>query len=117
MNKKEKQLFEDLKIKVAFRFTKPIEPDLDHPKLSSDEIVNGYSFNSYSKRIEKSCSSSVYHSSYGWDKTNQQQPIRQYSTKILALKAMRNEMENKAAKELYEIDKKIELLEVTNESS
>jgi len=110
MNKKEKKELEDLKTKLALRFTEPVERDLMPPNTSDDfrKIVNGYSYNAYNLRIGKSCSSSIYHNRHGWDETTAQEPIEQYSTKLLALKAMRNEVELQSAKKLREIDLMIE---------
>lgn len=111
MNKKEKQEMEELKIKCSLRFTDPVEKDVDIPD-DYDTIVNGYGFNSYSMRIHKSCSSSIYHNNHEWDKTSSQQPIKQYSTELLALKAMRNKVENECAEKLRKIDVMIKDLEV-----
>lgn len=108
MNKKEKQELEDLKIKCALRFTEPVEKDVDIPELYSDTIANGWGFNVYTATVYKTCSSSIYHNSRGWDVTNSQQPIRQYSTKLLALKALRNATEQDCAKKLRKIDIMIE---------
>ena len=107
MNKKEKDYVEELEIKLALRFTEPVEKDL-FPDEDYKIIVNGYSYNSYSQRVEKSCSTKMNHSLSGWDKTTSQNGIKQYSTKIKALKAMRHEMEINFAKALYKIDKLIE---------
>jgi len=109
MNKKEIELVEDMKTKLALRFTEEILPDIDKPSSEKMyEIINGWSFNSYSLRIEKSCSSSHFHSISNWDKTTSQQGIKQYSSRLLALKAMRHEVELKCAKELRKIDLMIE---------
>jgi hypothetical protein len=107
MNKKEQEYVESLKTELAFRRTLLVEPDLDIPE-SWNEIVNGYSFNAYSIKVEKSCSSGGYHNLWGWDKTTSHKGIRQYSTRLLALKAMRYEVEKDCAKKLRNIDKLIE---------
>ena len=49
MNRKEQEEMELLKAKLALTFTKKVEPDVKIPK---DGIINGYSFNVYSKRVE-----------------------------------------------------------------
>lgn len=111
MNKKEKQLVEDLKIKAALRWTSPVEIDVpipSHDSLEFGEVIKGYSFNSYCRSVDISCSSSMYHNLHGDTKTTSQQPIEQHSTKLLALKAMRHEVEKEFAKELYKIDLRIE---------
>lgn len=108
MNKKEVEYVEELKTKLALRFTEKIEPDMERPDYGSNKIVNGWSFNSYSMSVNKSCSSCISHSLHGWDKTTSQNSIRQYSSRLLALKAMRNEVELKCAANIYKIDKMIE---------
>lgn len=108
ISKKEKQMIEDLQIRLALHFTEKVEPDIAIPD-DYDVIKNGYSFNSYNHNITKSCSSAICHSSVGWDKTTSQRPIKQYSSILLALKAMRNELEYKFAKELGNIDVLIQI--------
>jgi hypothetical protein len=113
MNKKEQAEVEKLKTRLALRFTEDVKPDVPKPEVEpgSGKIVNGWSFNSYSKRVEKSCSSSMYHSNGLWNKTDSQYPIEQYSMPILAYKAMRREVEERFAAELRAIDRSIELLD------
>jgi len=50
----------------------------------------------------------VRHDIGEWNKTRRQLPIMQYSTELLALKALRNEMEIEFAKRLRKIDLQIE---------
>jgi hypothetical protein len=107
MTKKEKKMVEDLKTKLALRFTEFVKPDIDYPKIG-DGLINGYNFNSYAREVWKSCSTSYSHGIRNWDKTSSQQPIQQYSSKLLALKAMRNEIETKVARDLRSIDILIE---------
>lgn len=109
MTKKEQAEVEALKTRLAFRFTEDIMPDIKKPELGQS-LVKGWSFNSYSKRVGKSCSTRIGHGD-GWEKTSSQNPISQYSLPILAYKAMRRELENRFALELREIDRKIEALE------
>jgi hypothetical protein len=110
MNKKEKALVEDLKIRLALRFTDLVVEDIDFPAagVGADNFVKGYVFNSYSVRVNKSCSDYLYHNHHSDGKTTTQGSIRQFSTRLLALKAMRNEIELKIAKQLYEVDQMIE---------
>lgn len=107
MTKLEQQVFENMKIQCALRFTEKVYPDILPPE-NFDKIVNGYSFNSYSEKVEKSCSSRLAHSLYAWNKTNSRESIEQYSSRLLALKAMRYEMEQIFAKKLYAVDVLIE---------
>ena len=106
MNKKDQQMVEALKTKLALRFTETIRADVLIP--IDDKIVNGYSYNSYNTRVEKSCSSGFFHSIGKWDKTDAQRSINQYSSRLLALKAMRNELEFRYAFELRQVDLMIE---------
>ena len=49
MNKKDQQMVEALKTKLALRFTETIRADVLIP--IDDKIVNGYSYNSYNTRV------------------------------------------------------------------
>ena len=110
MNKTEQSMVEDLKTKLALRWTDNVKPDLAPPTEIS-KIINGYGFNRYTRSVSKSCSSCIYHSDYQWDKTSSQNAIHQYSTELLAYKALRHSLEKEYAGYLRGIDKKIELLE------
>jgi len=107
MNKKQLKEMEDLKTLASFRRTEEILPDLEKPDYNQEKLTLGWSYNSYVMRAYKTCSSCIYHGE-GWEKTNTQNSIKQYSSKILALKAMRFEVEMRIAKELREIDLMIE---------
>ena len=113
MNKKEQKYVEDLKEQLllakALRFTIKIEPDVDPPPFGSTErLRKGWLFNAPSERVEPACTSSIYHS-FGTDtETRTQGARRLYSTKLLALMAMRNEIEIEICKKLARIDKAIE---------
>lgn len=113
MNKKEQTYVKDLKEQLRFnramRFTIKIRPDVMPPPFNSDEkLRKGWLFNAHSRRVEPACTSSIYHS-FGTDtEPRSQNPMPLYSTKKLALMAMRNEVEIKFAKDLAEIDKAIE---------
>jgi hypothetical protein len=117
MTKKELAEVERLKTLLALRFTPDISPDIPKPESGQGEskIVNGWSFNAYSRRVYKSCSSVVYHGTDKWDKTESQHPIEQYSTPLLAYKAMRREVEKECARNLRDIDRKIEELSEAKE--
>ena len=111
MNKKEQAFVESLQLMIALRFTCPVEPDIDIPKVGG--LVSGFTFNSHSKRVTESCSSIHSHSTCN-DETRSKGPIRQYSTKLLAYKAMRYEVEVRCAKQLLFIDSVILQLELDN---
>jgi len=107
MNKKEQAIVEDLKVRTALRFTDTVELDVEIPDYNEPN-TKGFLMNSYALRVTPACSSSVGHSSTSNDRTTSQKGIRLYSTKMLALKAMRNELEYRLAKELRRIDIMIE---------
>jgi hypothetical protein len=113
MNKKELAEIERLKTLLALRFTADILPDIPKPISGRDEgsIINGWSFNSYSRRVYKTCSSTIYHGTDKWDKTESQYPIEQFSSPILAYRALRREVEKECARNLRDIDRSIEKLE------
>lgn len=110
MNKKEQKAFDDLarelEMERAMRITEKIEPDLEPPK-SFAEIVNGWGFNVYNNSISKCCTSAGGHNYGGWGKTTTQQPMRLYSSEVLAYKALRAAVSKKYAEELARIDRRI----------
>lgn len=116
MNKKEAEyvarLERDLKISRAFKFTDLIEPDVRH---SGDlgVIIKGWVYNTFNHKVRPAMTkaNSHYEGSHeyvegmgGWS----QQAIRMYSSKLLALKAMRAEIEREYANDLAVIDEVIE---------
>lgn len=105
MTKAEQKQVEDLKIKLALRHHEPVEKDVEIPK---DGIINGWGFNSHSNTVSKTCSSSAYHSFGNWDKTTSQQAIKQFSSKKLAYKAMLHELALRYAREMREVEVKME---------
>jgi len=111
MTKKEQAEVEKLKVRLALRFTEDVKPDMPAPGYDFRGFSNGWTFNSYSKQVEKSCSSSIFHGRGQWNKTTSQGAIAQFSMPILAYKAMRREVEERCAHELREIDRSIELLD------
>lgn len=128
MNKKEQAemdaLRKELAIAKALRFTDKVKPDVPPPtgggfSNGSMDLTRGWdahaclsSYNSY--RVEKACSSSVHHGT-GWEKTSSQWPRHLYSTRLLALRACRNQLEELVARSLAEIDLDIER-EIANPS-
>lgn len=107
MNKTEKayveQLKRDLALSRSLRWTEVVKPDLE-PSPYYDQLVKGYWYNLPSYRVTTACSSLVSHSKYSDKATTSQGKCAVFSTRLLALKAMRNEAEMKAAEELASID-------------
>jgi len=108
MNKKEQAMVEDLKVMCALHFTNKVELDVEIPEPFANELSKGFVMNEYSFRVTKACSSSLGHNTSGDDRTTSQEGIKLYSTELLALKAMRNAIELKCARELRKIDIMIE---------
>jgi hypothetical protein len=113
MNKKEKAEFDAVILKAetlaALRWTEKVEPDLPIPEWNKS--TSGWKFNSYSKSVSKMWSEGGSHGSGDGRRAGycaSQQGIRLYSTKALALKAMRYEVELAAARDLLRIDKMIQ---------
>jgi hypothetical protein len=107
MNKKELAEMESLKTKLALRLYPEVKPDIPKP-TDYKIIVNGYLFNSYLKRVEKACSTSIYHGNGIWDKTISQNGIEMYSTEKLAYEAMLHELSLMFAGELRSVEKRME---------
>lgn len=99
-------LVQKLRVAAAFHRTQPVPFDVPIPEYC-DKIVNGWSFNDYNYEVRKSCSSSIYHGDHDWNKTSTQHPIKQYSTRLIALRALRYAAEEKAAGILAKIDQQI----------
>ena len=98
---------------AAFHRTQPVEPDIDAPV---NGYVRGFTYNAHSVRVLHSISTSCHHSSNDLcsgpcAETTSQRPIRQYSTKLLAAKALRWAVEQDCAKKLAEVDKLIRRFE------
>ncbi len=109
MNKKEQAQVQELKRKLstlaALRWTDEVLPDLPIP-ICSPHITKGWE--TCYNRVVPSLSSSVYHKTDSWDEAKNggwsQGPRNLYSTKLLALKALRHEKELQFAEELARID-------------
>ncbi len=84
----------------------PIHPDVAPPE--SDGVLSvGWHFNTHNLRLEKGCSSNVYHSDYKTDETTTQGTRWFYSTKRLALLAMRAAVELEHAERIERINRMI----------
>lgn len=106
MNKKEKlelpETQHELELHRAFRLTEPVERDL-MPPSGCEELSKGWNFNAYTGRVGKHCSSCIHNGS-GWDRTSTQKSMELFSTKELAVKALRYAVERKVMKELLDVD-------------
>lgn len=116
MSKKEKleyaKIIWDLRIHTALRFTDKVSPDIPIPEYTvSSPLTKGWvpigSLGNQG-RVEVACSSSVHHAIGRTDRTTSQNAIRLYSTKLLALRGLRNQVEKRCAEELSRIDQQIE---------
>ena len=105
MTKAEKQYVEELEIRCSMLLTPKIKPDII--PTDADVIINGYYHSPYSKKVSKACSISLFHGIDQWDKTNQRGALPLYSSRLLALRALRAELSWNMATELYYIDKRI----------
>lgn len=113
MNKKEqayiKDLEDQLRLAKAMRFTIKISPDVMPPAFENGkELRKGWLFNTYSRTVERGCTCSLYHSFGTDEEARSQNPMPLYSTKRLALMALRNRVEIELARELAQIDEAIE---------
>lgn len=112
MNKKEQAYVEELKTQLALRWTQGQKADVAPPASSSgSQLSIGFAIRGERgdyPSIEEACSSSVSHGIGRADKTTTQHPIWLYSTKLLALKALRHSVERRCAAMLRKIDAMIE---------
>lgn len=113
MNKKELAEMAELKRELAearaLRFTSQVVPDLPAPK--GGVKTSGWDFNAHCHEVGQAWSESIAHGrgpARGKNMSASQGSRALYSTKLLALKAMRNTMEHKAARELAKVDALIE---------
>ena len=117
MTKRERAEMEELRSQLrmarAFHFTTPVEPDVPPPSGMSDGLTEGFLYNAYERawRVVPACSSSVGHSFGCDDRTDSQNPSALFSTRLLALQALRNDAEKQCARWLAEIDQAIEKAE------
>lgn len=110
MTKKEKENYEAAMTASALRTTCDVAPDV-FPSQSLANLAKGWvpvaSANSHA-RVEPACSGPVSHGIGQQEKTTSQRPICLYSTKLLALKALRREVERDCAQRLRKVDRMIE---------
>ena len=109
MTKKEKEALDAALTAAALRTTADVSADVPPPK--SKGLTKGWlpvAERSDFPRVEPACSSSDYHGKGQQYKTTSQGARRLYSTKILALKALRREVEKDCAERLRRVDRMIE---------
>ena len=122
MTKKEQAELDGLRSQLvllnAFHFTPKVEPDIAVPTNFSHCVLR-WSFNAHASRTYPSWSKAVAHGE-GHEHTRHgaQDGIRQYSSQVLALKALRHALEQKFASELAAVDARIaKASEVVDNSS
>lgn len=122
MNKSEKARMEALEQQLreakALRWTDPVTPDIPPPEGGSMRETSGFAALGSLQygRVEPASSSCVAHGRGYSTRAEQQKagssgsqrPIHLFSTKLLALRALRNSMEREAAQRIAIIDKMIE---------
>ena len=95
---------------AALRWTEPA-PARDVPPPdglgSYNRLSTGYTFNVHTRSTSEACSSSVSHAIGRTDRADSQRPISLYSTRLLALRALRAAMEREYAEALLRIDDQI----------
>lgn len=96
-----------MKTEILAYYTEDVAPDLYPPILPDTHIQNGYDFNLESRSVVEACSSWNLHGYGKWSRVYAQGPISLYSTKLLALKALRRALELRFATELKDLDKQI----------
>lgn len=117
MNKREQAAMEELETKLrlamAFRRTERVEPDVPVPNYG--EQTSGWQYNTYRGIVVRAGSKPNSHwlgmncddtapTAMSWSQLG----IPVYSTKLLALKAMRYEVESRAEREMESIDRDIQ---------
>lgn len=107
MNKKERDELDSLKAELAkakaFRFTEPVERDVFPPTYTGG-LRKGWDFNGYNGEIAKCCTSAISHSWGDDTKTSSQNARSLFSTRLLALEALRFALEHKYATHLAKVD-------------
>jgi hypothetical protein len=118
LNLKEKAEFarlqDEVRIARALRWTEPVACDLHAPAVAG-KVAQGFAFDAESRTILpvwSSCArhgAGVYLKNRGKDASGTG-PANMFSTELLALRALRCELERKAAEALAAIDARIEKL-------
>lgn len=98
---------------AALRTTADVEPDLPLPApwVSGRALRKGFlpiAETSDYPRVDVACSDGLYHSSHRDDKVTSQGGRALYSTRLLALRALRRLVEKYCAERLRRVDRMIE---------
>lgn len=104
--KKLDRRFTDLEERASFRMTGDIKEDLSPPGRTSEQVSNGWLFSEASTAVFKASSTGTAHG-YDWDVVTAQGPKRLFSTRLLALRALRRAVEKETATRLRNIDLEI----------
>lgn len=110
MKMTKKQINEASGSKEAYRIEREqraaagVLPDVPIPVTG---LAKGWLFNTYRGDVDVACSTSIYHAYGKYDETTSQGARELFSTKLLALRALRYEMALKFAASLTEIDARI----------
>lgn len=112
------KLEKDLREARALRFTEPVMPDLPEPKGFQATYTSGFSAHYYNGnfKVSPAWSGSVTHgigyaSKEEQDKagsSGRQNAAALYSTRLMALRAVRNTVEHEASRILARVDAEIE---------
>lgn len=94
-------------IRAALRWTDPAPPPDVMPPEGYAELSTGFLFNAHSSRINVACSGAASHARGQTDRTTSQGARRLYSTRLRALQALRNAVEQECAERLARIDAQI----------
>ena len=111
MNKKEKELLDEAilhaELLFALRWTEKISPDVPVP--TGNWVSTGYLYSPVAKKVYEAWSHSDKHGEMPYmPKYGRKGGIEIYSTRALALQAMRYEIELRFASELLDLDKEIQ---------
>ena len=97
-------LTESHELRSALRWTDEVIEDVPIPDRYG-ELVSGWL--PCANRVEPACTDSVNHAIGQTDKTRSQKPRRLFSSKLLALRALRHILEKEYAAKLLDIDRQI----------
>lgn len=116
MSKKEREAFAELernlRITAALRWTEKVAPDVPRPER---DFTSGYTFNAYSQIVDCAWSTPGAHgighvspdAQRARGVSGRQNSISLYSSRLLALRAMRYELEMECAIKLAKVDAEI----------
>jgi len=98
---------EQRNLALALRWTEKVMPDVAKPEAGSNVKTQGFIFNCHTAQVDAMWSESTRHGRASSPVNGYQGSISMYSTKLLALKALRHEIEVRSAEALRDIDKRI----------